>query len=310
VKTVLLAKMAANERMQDDVCATDHVFYCDGSAIPRKAGAGAVVYFLADEEVFVKSNRAGRGVCSFSAETVGMEACLDLLQWLKRDIPHDSRIVVFLDSQSYLSSMEKGMVRQTDGRLASHWRRIIRFVASRGWYFSLRFIYGHSHLLGSDRADTEARIAAVQGARTDRLLWWKDEVRNFTQIALAKHLPVFAVNTLRMQAKVPIAPSRWSKASGCTTPAAAITTLCQLRLDACPRLGGHLIRVTALCPKCRKMTQRGCANYESLVVHMFKCYRARGLRRQLRVRGLRTLWTNPRRALAYVAKFAGWEVGA
>jgi hypothetical protein len=71
---VLLAKMAANERMQDDVCATDHVFYCDGSAIPRKAGAGAVVYFLADEEVFVKSNRAGRGVCSFSAETVGMEA--------------------------------------------------------------------------------------------------------------------------------------------------------------------------------------------------------------------------------------------
>jgi hypothetical protein len=81
-----------------------------------------------------------------------------------------------------------------------------------------------------------------------------------------------------------------------------VAFLCQVRTNACPLLGGHLIQHPHKCPQCYVTTFRGVTGWTSMVEHAFTCWRTRGLRRELRINGLRALWTKPARALQYLER--------
>jgi len=77
------------------------------------------------------------------------------------------------------------------------------------------------------------------------------------------------------------------------------TTLCQLRTNACPKLGGHLHGHTHHCARCGAWTQRD-NHGNSMVEHAFRCPRVRNKRRQFHVRDIVDLWRRPRACIDYI----------
>jgi hypothetical protein len=302
---VMMAKFAANTRAKQTTAPADHVFFADGSYIPPKpgrttGGGGAAVYFFDGGELLVSTGRAGAVACSFSAETIGLESLLTLLE--SDHVPCDVVCRIFDDSQSLLATLAMGHTLQTDARCASLWRRLLHVADRKRLRIFARFIYAHAAWREADRADEEARTAADKGALTDRAPWWRDICRVHTTKAVAAHYASRTEITLRSKAKVAPGPASWRQHNTRPFTRATVAFLCQVRTNACPLLGGHLIQHPHKCPQCYVTTFRGVTGWTSMVEHAFTCWRTRGLRRELRINGLRALWTKPARALQYLER--------
>jgi ribonuclease HI len=301
----LALKSISNARVEGRL--TDaFVTFTDGSVkqksgrYPSAGAGGAAIMTSPCQQEFSKQVTVGAAACSFSAEIGGLECALFLAEHV--ELPASSRLVILTDSQSALSALAKGPLRQPDSRLSTLWQRLLHLVARKDIFIELRFIFGHTAWDSADKADELAREAAKKGAECDAPPWWRDAVGDF-EAALADSVARSSLHgSLRGECKV-FARSIWPAKVLREWQPADVRLLCQLRTNSCEKVGGHLIGRVDLCCRCRAATKRSSPGYDSMVQHIFKCWKMRGARKVLRIRGVRSLWTNPVRALAYAKQF-------
>ena len=312
---VRLVKRAANQRVRlwakRAMARGAFVFFSDGSVIKsRRSGAGACVMFARGREEFACRSACGTHCCSFSAEATGFSCFRRLVAQLARSgqIPRGSSVVVLSDSKSYLDALATGPLDQRDKRLADLWQFLLETARDFDLVFLFRFIYGHTGWPEADRADEEAREGARLAPRVGQCTWWKDCSR------AAVHTPVDTIlrksvegtfrdrvrRKQRGNRRLPDhLPSRWPSKRFARWTNFEKTTLCQLRTNACPKLGGHLHGHVHHCVRCGAWTRRD--NYgNSMVEHAFRCPRVRSKRRQFHVRDIVDLWRRPRACIDYI----------
>jgi hypothetical protein len=302
-QNVTAVKQAANARVMyaasgSRLLSTDGSVRWKGSS--TVGGAAAVVFDEADPhyELAAKMCHAGRYACSYTAKLHGLRSAIALLHALPPS--PGSRCTVLVDSQSALSALALGLW-QRDSRCASLVQDFVHAARHGGYHIALRFVYSHCDLRPADAADHYAGLASRRGDDYDGPLWHRDvarcSVRDFLE---ALYLDSIS-GTLR---DVPRGPggtrSRWSSAKFASWTEADKRFLCQLRTNAAPRLGGHLIDVPHRCPRCQTWTSRGDRHSQSMVQHLFKCRVTRLRRRTFRVRTIADLWKRPRNTIDYV----------
>lgn len=247
--------------------------------------------------MFTKRIRVGKQASSYTAEVWGLHALFDIVEAV--GIAQGNALFIFTDSQGVLAALAKGIRRQTDSRLVRLWKRILK-LNKHGVSVHLRFIYGHTQIAEPDRVDEDARRAAARGADSEIVPYYKDAIRAINEEAQEALNRAASPQQLRLTARVRAIPSTLSQKLG--IPSAGLTVLCQLRTNACPAIGGHLIGPHR-CSKCGAACGRGQANTPSMVEHMFVCPRGRTTRANLRIRGLKSLWQHPHRTLRYATDF-------
>jgi ribonuclease HI len=317
---VRAVKYAANLRALERIPDGSHVITTDGSVIHKQSsyGGGAATLYIALPHAILMDHRrdimedyavripTGRHACSFSAEVSGLQGAVRLLQAATHAIHPADNVVILTDSQSILTALETGIMRQTHDQLSSLLHHLLSYTQTQGVHITLQFIYGHTDINVADRADHYAAEAAQTALRTggnDTPIWHKDIARVATTLTITKHLTRLVADTFRRKAgpKGPAPwPTKWRARTFATMPDKHKIMLCQLRTDACPALGGHLYGQRVKCARCGTMTQRG--GSQSMVEHIFKCSATFTSRRQSRVRGLFDLWKRPTRVITFVMK--------
>ena len=299
------------------------VAFTDGSVrnpIPgsRSSGAaGASTLYDADGRLISYTfERIGTVACSFTAEVAGLESLIRLIVAALNsgDLPHGAMVTIVSDSQSALAALELGPVRQRDGRLDRIWHGFVDLARRFGLRFALFFAYSHCGWREMDHVDEIARSAAKHGADVCPPPWWKDAARAACEDPIHEHLTKRIVEKATLRSKAPprnspgARPSRWPARSFRTFSQREIVRLCQLRTNACPALGGHLVDRIHPCPRCGIGTARGRRGTRSMVEHLFVCTATAQRRRTFGVRNLGDLWTRPRNCLDYVAEaFIDWR---
>lgn len=248
-----------------------------------------------------KATRAGKKVSSYTAEVVGLEAAVDILE--SNFIPRGAHVGVFTDSQSCLSAFGKGVRRQTDARISRLWQRLLN-AAKNGLSVTLQFIYAHAGTFESDEVDGEASTAAKKGAETSRPQHVRDIVRQFEDEVAETANKLASPTAPRAVRGVPCLPAPWTSEKNKLLNSAQRTLICQLRTDACPRLGGHLV-APHNCVKCGTTTHRASETHQSMATHMFTCSAAQQTRRTLRIRGVKDLWKDAAKVILLVKYFVG-----
>lgn len=297
------AKQAANKRRLAACPRTAWRVFVDGSVVrlkgrPSRAAGAATLYPPGDGRYdWYKLKGAGEEVSSFTAEGCGLECGLSLIE--NRQPPQGSCIWIFTDSQSTLSALNKGVRRQTDARLAKAWKRMLA-IAERGHMLFLNFVYSHVGNPEMDDVDGIARKAAERRLDSDGPKHVRDVIRPLKEAVRKRNV---TPGTLRHGAGINGSPTRWSIKEHAYLSNKGCILLCQLRTDACPAIGGHLIGPYR-CHRCGGCTHRprGDAT-ESMVQHAFHCPQGLRLRRALRIRGLKDLWLRPMTALSYIESF-------
>ena len=295
------------------------IVFTDGSVQKKSklaGGAGAGVLFHPDGHEYSATQVCGTHCCSFSAEAAGFECFKRLLRRLAESgmIPQGSVVVVLSDSQSLLAALATGPQRQRDKRLADLWEFLLTMSRDYDLIFILRFIYGHTGWNAADRADEEAGNAARRAKQHGQSTWWKDCARTAAEPVVESIQQRGVSQTFRERVEQqqrrgargaprrrpgPL-PSKWPARRYRAWPRWSLTLLCQLRSNACPRLGGHLVGRIFHCPRCGAMTTRGESHVDSMVEHAFKCGRGFNKRRQFGIKGVIDLWVRPRVAMDYL----------
>lgn len=313
-------KRAVNQRLKRWVDGVSRrnavVVFTDGSVLKKSklsGGAGAGVLTL-DGNHYGSVEVCGTHCCSFTAEAAGFTCFKKLILALVNagSIGDGSTIVLLSDSQSLLAALANGPLKQRDRRIADFWEFLLTMARDHNFIFILRFIYGHTNWTAADRADEEAGNAARRAAQEGRSTWWRDCARTVAEPAVQKFQESGVKDTFRDRVRRsdrsrrrptkrpgPL-PSTWPSRQFRSWPRGALTTLCQLRSNACPRLGGHLEKTRFHCPRCGAQTTRGEDHVESMVEHAFRCGRGFNKRRQFGVKGVVDLWTRPRVAMDYL----------
>ncbi len=227
---------------------------------PGAAAAAIAVNKLTQDAEFAKAVKVGpRTTCSFSAEVWGLDAALTIaenaMELRDKCAPGIPPLFVILtDSQSVLSALHLGPLRQTDARLAGLWRRMLTIAQRDGCRFRLCFVYAHCGFHAADLVDSLAKETARVVNECDVTVprWVKDAERRMAKHPKAQHDRPYFDESLGG----PCAPSRWPPAvfGGCCDK--DLRDLCRIRTNAWPELGGHLIGESMLCPKCNSATKR------------------------------------------------------
>lgn len=300
----------------------------DSPRIDRRKGVFEEWYVSGTQ----KNLRCGPNCCSFTPEVEGLHLAVDIAEH-DPDLARVKHVMIATDSQSALSALALGPTRQRDARLARLWHRLITLASSRGLRFSFRFVFGHCRFGPNEIVDHAAGAVAEEGALSDIHRWWKDaarvppkEIIKLTNPSAAPHEDL----SLRKQLKGPSAwPLRYFKNWSQTE----IRNLCQIRTNAWPVIGGHLIGEAGrvACTLCGVQTIRRALPredndaiddgpeiplaegargplptpaLESLVSHVFTCRRLRTARRRRGIRSAKDLWNRPRDAYSLFDYYA------
>ena len=307
-------KRKANQAVRKRIPAGEKCVFCDGSVLKpaigrrRPSAGGAAVQMLSGRVVASVERYAGRDACSFSAEAVGMDAAVDLINALGPRA--DEKVHIVTDSQSLVAAIGKGIARQADARIADIWMKLVALVKRTGCHVAIHFAFGHSDWAEADAADHHAKAAALRIPAADeaeKVEWWVDKARAEAKGPIQVQLRSALSGSLREKVidKGPgWLPTRWRKSEwdGHPQARAAASILAKLRTNACSGIGGHLVGKST-CRLCGATTSRGGSQHPSMVEHMFVCRATTGLRRLHRIRGLKDLWNRPERALRLASKY-------
>lgn len=317
-------KQSAVVRILDTIPPDAAMVSCDGSVWKKRGGAAAAIGRpdrwrppVRGEEneaipgvqlaIATLMQPAGRDVCSYTAEVRAFDCALTLIE-TAGDIGFESvrEFHAVTDSQSMLAALELGPLRQRDPRLARAWLRMV-LLAKRGIRIHLHFGFGHVDWPFGDHVDELAREASHNGGADASPPWWIDVSAFNAEIEIMAKERL--QGSLRADAKQ-FGPTRWDKDTARRLhQSRALKMITQLRTDSCAKIGGHLVNQTHRCRRCNRITKRSGVDGsdESMVRHLFTCPWGRTHRRNLRMRGVGSLWSRPFVAIEYLRRFVGGE---
>ena len=208
------------------------------------------------------------------------------------------RILWKTDSRSIAEALRRGPLRQRELIAASLWEVLVRLV-ELGVDIDIMHVY--SHVGDENNAAADALAGDPYASCPDRVIFTpRDAAALLEAKILAKEEAEFVNTGLRRYEGSKKFLEFPSMKRG------DLRTLMQLRLGVCELLGGHLHGMPDPCPQCCApgvLARGGLA-----VEHMFSCKEALALRTKhlgspLGLYNPRTLWDEPRRALAYAKAF-------
>lgn len=133
--------------------------WSDGSATDGVAnGGGGALILLPDGETKEIRVPAGRICSSTRAELVALRAALTEMN--ERTLPENLPIVICLDSQAALVTLESGPAAQTSGIVAGIWQ-LLNSMAASGHACHLQWVPSHCGLAHNKRADAIAQEASL-----------------------------------------------------------------------------------------------------------------------------------------------------
>ena len=163
----------------------DYIVATDGSVSPdlQLGLGGAIVFDKQGQRISSQVGSAGPLACSFSAEVLGLELGLSLLQPIVSGSAEPLLIAHLSDSQSGIAALATGPRRQRYAPLERVWSRISSWTTglSRHCFRSI-FVFSHVGSPFNTEVDTllhEATELIRQGnpPPPDAPAWWIDEAR-------------------------------------------------------------------------------------------------------------------------------------
>jgi ribonuclease HI len=304
---------AVNAARITSVGAHDLLVATDGGVTNGRAYGGAILYTSAGVELSRRAASAGPLACSYSAEIVGFRLGLALLEELCSDLPSASprRIILLSDSQSLLSTLERGPLRQRSWATASLWEHMTRLTVT-GCCLSLIFVFAHVGTPANEAVD--AMITAILDAPPPpndphAPLWHVDESRSrWTLFAARSETSQRAAAPFRTSLLPADAPWFAPLARTASLTRADERLLSQLRTGVCPLLPGWRHEAPMACLLCDEADAYR-RDGGAAVAHCFACPAPAAIA----ARGSLTassLFPAPAAALQYVRHFASLLVAA
>lgn len=248
----------------------------DGGVSDTASVGAAVLFDAAGSVIARRSVSAGPLACSFSAETAGLHAGLDLLEAHLRPEAAPLRVALLSDSQGNLAALARGPLLQRNWSLARLWARLVS-LSNRGVRLQGAFIFAHVGTTPNEIADAEVAAALPQAASLPQApAWWVDEARPRWQLYAARHeAEAMAAAPFRREAfqtaKEKGFNGPWTNPSSKSQlPRNHERLLSQLRSGVCSSLPGWRHELPSPCPLCNEQNAfRRDAGQQ--VRHLFCC---------------------------------------
>ena len=284
--------------------------YADGSVVDKLgAGAGEIrsdpnpAFVLANNDPIVINCAAPGGhLCSsYTAERVALKITLETIRDKSAIIKKDRSLFVASDSQSMISALGKGPLRQTNTLNADLWKILLQLVNVKGiTQIVIQYVAAHCGIPGNERADVLANEALQR--------------YNATKMKAAFKKSAIPLGSVKSELKRAI-KMEWKNSLNPDKPRYAIcgdsysdlkfsntlsrqdeVLLHQLRVGECSKMGKFRTRVgIAATPLCR-----WCNNAEETVLHVFSdCLNLSVIRANLKVPGATILHTDPELGLKF-----------
>ena len=289
----------------NDVCvssagAYDLLLATDGG-VKGEASVGAAVLFAANgDEIACAVTSAGTSACSFSAEQVGMELGMGLVEQALLSLPPHPHVLVLSDSQGYLAALAQGPLRQRTHRGARLWARLSACPAR----ITLRHVFAHVGTPANEAADALVQKSIDSPPLPHPPAWAVDRARVTWTPAMEEDLRRLRV-AAPFRAAVLGDEAPWlCRGRSPMTTRADERIIAQLRCGCCGILGGWRHEAPEDCSKCGVVG--ALARGGEAVRHVFACPSLSALRDSL---GIADLSSAPERALRYFRAYLEWAPG-
>ena len=243
---------------------SDVVVYSDGSvgANNNNGGAGCIIYWPADmhTEPQVNKEACGRKCSSYIAELKAIDSALTSIEEKIANLPTNSSIWIFTDSESTIKRLQGGPGAQTT-KLADRVWMLLSHV-SESHNTTLQWIPGHMDIEGNEAADRVAKEASHLEQKDIALdfLTIKSAVkRHFKQRWRAMVVAQEGIYSDALKSKLPATPSHISRKEE--------VTIHQLRTEKSPLVRSCWARY-ANKPEEKRLCPNGC-NAKEDVKHLF-----------------------------------------